>query len=329
MATNGEGCPVDHSAKKPSSSWNPLEWFSKNVEPPEEKRIEKKGECPVKHNQVDACPVKHSGGSSFALPASIEESARHAQTPHPDQRVPLSTHRVVSTIPRADELREEPLAAHQPGEGSKWVYPSEQQFYNAMRRKGWDGVDETTIPLVVRIHNSVNEKAWNEVRRWEQQLHGVDDPRLVRFLGRPKDMSFKALVNTYLLWYNAPFDRHDWFVDRGDGKEPRRYIVDFYNGNDGMTSGTSLLSSVLQRARGGGGSNDGNQNAQPDNQAIVPRPPAMYIDVRPAGDNPEAFVDRIHMFFRESFPGIFGLFGNTSHPSPVKRTYHEQGKRND
>ena len=24
-----------------------------------------------------------------------------------------------------------------------------------------------------------------------------------------------------------PFDRHDWFVERGDGRE-RRYVVDFY-----------------------------------------------------------------------------------------------------
>ena len=132
-----------------------------------------------------------------AVPASIEEAASHPQMPRPDQRIPLSTRRVVSTIPRADELRdplenrpadanananasdsterkESTCAPHQPPEHTKWVYPSEQQFYNALRRKGWRP-EESTIPDVVRIHNAVNERGWSEVRRWEA-LRGNDTP---------------------------------------------------------------------------------------------------------------------------------------------------------
>ena len=45
------------------------------------------------------------------------------QTPAPDQPFPLSTVREESSIPRADSEK-------------KWVYPSEQMFWNAMLKKG-------------------------------------------------------------------------------------------------------------------------------------------------------------------------------------------------
>lgn len=43
-------------------------------------------------------------------------------------------------------------------------------------------------------------------------------------------MSPKARINTFL-GYQAPFDRHDWVVDRC-GKEIE-YIIDFYAGRNG------------------------------------------------------------------------------------------------
>ncbi|KAK2492136.1 hypothetical protein MC885_007910, partial [Smutsia gigantea] len=46
------------------------------------------------------------------------------QRPAPDQPFPLSTVREESSIPRADSEK-------------KWVYPSEQMFWNAMLRKGY------------------------------------------------------------------------------------------------------------------------------------------------------------------------------------------------
>ena len=313
-----QGCPVDHGkAQQTSSSWSPRNWFSSSSKPPTNTELRHEpqstaaaasGGCPVKHSQTDGCPVKHDG-LPFMVPASVEESARHPQSPHPDQRTPLSTHRVVSSIPRADELREEKtIAPHQPEEEPKWVYPSEQQFYNAMRRKGWEGIDEATVPFVVRIHNAVNERGWNDVRRWERELHNNPNPRLVRFLGRPKDMSPRAFLNTYMFWYNAPFDRHDWFIDRGDDKPPRRYVIDFYNGNDGISTGDGIVSSVLNRVRG----------VQPEEQPPVEEspagPPSMYMDVRPALDSPEAFSDRFKMFFMDGFPGIYAAFKQSSSP---------------
>ncbi len=42
-------------------------------------------------------------------------------------------------------------------------------------------------------------------------------------------MSPKARINTWL-GYTAPFDRHDWVVDRCGQKV--EYIIDFYAGRD-------------------------------------------------------------------------------------------------
>ncbi len=42
------------------------------------------------------------------------------------------------------------------------MYPSEQMFYNAMKRKGWSP-SEQDMQSVVAIHNGVNERAWSEV----------------------------------------------------------------------------------------------------------------------------------------------------------------------
>ena len=58
------------------------------------------------------------------------------------------------------------LPGHQPGDAVVWQYPSEQMFYNAMKRKGWDAKEED-MPAIVAIHNGVNERAWHQVCQYE------------------------------------------------------------------------------------------------------------------------------------------------------------------
>ncbi|KAL6754322.1 cytochrome c/c1 heme-lyase [Haematococcus lacustris] len=150
-----------------------------------------------------------------------------------------------------------------------WMYPSEQMFYNAMQRKGWQPAAQD-MSTVVAIHNSVNERAWAEVKAWEA-LHCADcpqGPRLVRFQGRPADLSPKArLLNA--LGYALPFDRHDWVVDRCGHQV--RYVIDFYAG--------------------------------------VPQPggppAAMFLDTRPALDSFGAAWDRIVMQARWMTRGMW------------------------
>ena len=76
------------------------------------------------------------------------------QLPAPDQPFPLPTERQKSSIPRA-------------GTGETWQYPSQQMFYNALRRKGWqfgpEDLEAQDMDHIIKIHNANNESAWKEV----------------------------------------------------------------------------------------------------------------------------------------------------------------------
>lgn len=120
------------------------------------------------------------------------------------------------------------------------------------------------MDAVVHAHNSMNEITWQEVRMWEL-LHREEcsQPTLLRFLGRPDDLSPLARIRS---WFGGslPFDRHDWYVDRC-GKEVR-YVIDFYF--------------------------DENKAGSPD---------AFETIVRPALDSPEAALDRLKMSIYTTF----------------------------
>ncbi len=79
-----------------------------------------------------------------------------SQKPLPGQSAPLETSRITSSIPMAEG-----------GESKYWVYPSEQMFFDAMRRKNWDP-KEVDMKTVVPIHNAVNERAWSQILDWER-----------------------------------------------------------------------------------------------------------------------------------------------------------------
>jgi len=151
-------------------------------------------------------------------------------------------------------------------EDETWTFPSHQRFYNAMRKKGWNPREED-IPYIVSIHNTINERTWREVMRYEE-FHADEckTPKLLRFQGLPTEYSMKARLKSYLLGYVLPFDRHDWTVDRC-GKEVR-YIIDFYQGS---------------------------ASADPT------LPAAVHIDVRPSPSTVEGVVDRVRMYFKDLF----------------------------
>jgi hypothetical protein len=107
------------------------------------------------------------------------------------QKTHLSTVRTVSTIPKGEFSPE-----HQPKDKEKWVYPSEQQYYNAMKRKGYNP-SERDVPSVLYIHNVVNEQGWSKVKEWEAYC-GDPNPKLKRFMGKPTQLSPKARIMGYL-----------------------------------------------------------------------------------------------------------------------------------
>ena len=215
------GCPVIHGGKSDASAVPPAGAVA-------DRCGSSGGGCPVVHGGISGvgsngsssssskdgssgCPVVHGGEAINPLnmmPAPNQQAA-------PGQASSLDTARVESTIPNR--------------EGSHWVYPSPQMFYNALVRKGkGDGVQEDTMDAVVAIHNNMNENTWKQVLEWEARHSECSAPRkLVRFVGRPDELSHKAAAHYYLGLRPRPFDRHDWTVDRC-GKEVR-YIIDYYD----------------------------------------------------------------------------------------------------
>jgi len=137
-----------------------------------------------------------------------------------NQAASLSTERIASSIPR--------------DQSSNWDYPSPQQFYNALVRKGWETPEEH-VETMVEIHNFLNEQAWNEVLKWESRLGDPKGLQLTRFKGRPGEPSPKARFFMFAgrVWPSRfssepPFDRHDWIVRRSGTGQEVRYVIDYY-----------------------------------------------------------------------------------------------------
>ena len=235
------------------------------------------GGCPVKHNpspppqQSSGCPVKHNSNSSqhpeynvYSQPIDKTNqmpSGVKTQLPSSHQKAELSTERVSSSIPKGST------------ESSTWTYPSPQQFYNALVRKGKLDADTTEEDMesVVALHNNMNEKTWATVVEWEKQIFSdKETPKLLKFQGRPHDLSPKAALKHYLLGHPLPYDRHDWTVIRSDNSTVR-YVIDYYYDET--------------RARE---TPDSAKPSKDDRSAT----PSLLIDVRPALDGPSELIAR-------------------------------------
>ena len=77
-----------------------------------------------------------------------------------------------------------------PPKEENWVYPSPLSFFSALERKERNP-QAPDMPIVVPIHNAVNERVWEQVLQWEKEA-GATGTRLVNFVGRPKEPSPRA-----------------------------------------------------------------------------------------------------------------------------------------
>lgn len=105
--------------------------------------------CPVKNHSSDALDERNM------MPSDLDKNNSPG----------LSGVRVVSSIPRSTP--DDHHVKEEASKSSSWLYPSEQMFYNAMKRKGAEPKPED-MQLVVNIHNIVNEQCWVEILKWEK-----------------------------------------------------------------------------------------------------------------------------------------------------------------
>ena len=150
--------------------------------------------CPVNHGSKEQKPISNSNmnsyGSSDGCPVSDHKSKDlnrlnfmpkiSQEIESPNQKVSLPRSRVTSSIPKGqlykeastekneNEIKGINIVDYEDDGDTNWVYPSEQQFYNALHHKGYQ-TDEKDIPVVVAIHNELNERSWQEVCKWESK----------------------------------------------------------------------------------------------------------------------------------------------------------------
>lgn len=216
-----------HTQSPPSSRFPALHVVNLSQAPP--------SSCPVKDPNRPLTSQSNDTSSTLTKlnPLNYMPSNLANEREHPEQTVSLPLARVTSSIPRGD------------GSNTKWEYPSPQQMYNAMLRKGYTDTPTDAIESMVAVHNFLNEGAWEEIVMWENIFRGglregwkkcslgedglkmeklrqdvqrlrraelglqspagdEDDPyqpQLVRFQGRPKDMTPKASVLQALGWF--------------------------------------------------------------------------------------------------------------------------------
>ncbi|KIO28538.1 hypothetical protein M407DRAFT_71670 [Tulasnella calospora MUT 4182] len=198
-----------------------------------------------------------------------------SQSPNSIQATLLSTKREVSTIPRALSADDACDTLDQ-RLSSNWVYPSPQQFFNALTRKGYR-MPEDQMGTMVQLHNFLNEEAWREVLEWERRWNpnSMSPPHLAQINGKPKELTYKAKSLQWANWAmpsrfpaRRPFDRHDWLVRRETG-ELIRYVIDYYAD-------------------------------EPDEEGN----PAFILDVRPASDS----LSSIQLKCKTAISGVWGSF---------------------
>lgn len=223
-------CPVDHSTR---------EAWVKNMGTGEQAPKQLPADHPVipSGNGEAACPVNHEARGIWLKHANATKQVEDIEcsseelpsTPHYTTDVPLPTERETSSIPRT-------------GTDSKWIYPSQKQFFEAMKRKNWDPSTED-MKTVVPIHNSVNERVWNYIKLWEANEGGKEcgGIQLSSFKGDAKKLTPRAWFRSAILGYSKPFDRHDWTIDRC-GKQ-LQYVIDFYS-NDSPVTGPDIYIDV-------------------------------------------------------------------------------------
>lgn len=196
---------------------------------------------PSSSEPPSACPVRAQDSPFYAPPQSAPSAPQQSpsaekqstlsklnplnymfasisQERAPNQTVDLPVEREPSSIPRGDS------------EGN-WEYPSPQQMYNAMLRKGYTDTPQDAVESMVAVHNFLNEGAWAEIVGWErvfskglkegwakcrrgeenialdavkEEMAGgsgdVAPPRLLRFQGRPQELTPKARMLQALGW---------------------------------------------------------------------------------------------------------------------------------
>ncbi|PNY23266.1 cytochrome c1 heme lyase [Tolypocladium capitatum] len=242
MTDNSESvCPVDHKTRDAWLAQARAAEASRTQRP----RARAADASKSQPDHASAPPQAKSWTQSLASYLPWSSSAKPNATPS-TTNPNLDTNRVISSIPRSAGGPEACPVEHGASANAEiesgvdasgnWVYPSEKMFFEAMKRKGYDA-RVADMKTVVPIHNAVNERAWRQIQEWEApylKASNCGGPKLESFANKNDRMTPTARINT-ILGFTAPFDRHDWVIDRCGTRV--EYVIDFYAGRPDGTAG--------------------------------------------------------------------------------------------
>lgn len=176
-----ESCPVDHKAREV--------WMQQAARSAPAPSAFSQPPAPSASSSTPTPTTSSSAWTSYLprIPFLSSSPAPSASTAPSVSSTPpnpsLATGREISTIPRSSkpgDLTAEAAAAVPPANmevetgadqaSGNWIYPSERMFFEAMKRKGHDPRADD-MRTVVPIHNAVNERAWAEIKAWEQPYY--------------------------------------------------------------------------------------------------------------------------------------------------------------
>ncbi len=159
-------CPVDPASR--------AAWIEKAKQSGGRSRVEEAQQQQAAEEAPSAFSVAGDSCDSSTIDQTRPSSRPTPLLPRFARSRPgLANDREISTIPRASLVEEGAKPANNEQETGKdkvsgnWIYPSEEMFFNAMRRKNYDPKTED-MQAIVPIHNAVNEKAWAEIKEWEK-----------------------------------------------------------------------------------------------------------------------------------------------------------------
>jgi len=167
-----EKCPVDHKAR---AAW--LEHAKASGQQPPHPIPSTASSNPIP--QGESCDSAEIDQSTPSAPkaSSIFSGIRLSTKLGQDREtstIPRAAPTVAQSLPQRKNVgpaSHGTLANNEQESGrdksGNWIYPSEQMFFDAMRRKNFDPQAQD-MKSIVPIHNAVNERAWKEIRVWEQ-----------------------------------------------------------------------------------------------------------------------------------------------------------------